>query len=196
MRYSTDIVILDLEATCPPEDEGRNTIERSNIIEIGAVRLDGKTLAEVDSFSELVRPLEFPITPFISRLTGITAAQVAGKDVFAAVGGRFLDWYGPRNKAMIAAFGVYYDIPLLRRECDAHGLDFAAHIAGGAFDIRAVATAWLAQNHFRTSGLRLESILEKMSIDLDLAMHRAVDDARAAAAILQCYHLGRALAFP
>ena len=193
MRYTTDIVIIDLEATCPAEDEGRNSIERSNIIEIGAVRLDRRTLAEIDSFSELVRPRDYPIPPFITRLTGIEPADVAEKDGWDVVGRRFLDWYGPRNKAIIGAFGVYYDIPLIRRECDLCGLDYAASVAGGAYDIRAVATAWLAQNHHRTSGLKLESILQKMEIDLDLQMHRAVDDARAAAAVLQVFHLGFAL---
>ena len=193
MRYTTDIVIIDLEATCPAQDEGNNSIERSNIIEIGAVRLDRKTLAEVDSFSELVRPHEYPVAPFITVMTGITAAQVADKDGWDVVGKRFMDWYGPRNKAIIGAFGVYYDIPLLRRECLSCGIDYGSHIAGGAYDIRAVATAWLAQNHHSTSGLRLESILKKMGIDGGLKMHRAVDDARAAAAILQFFHLGRTL---
>lgn len=192
MRYSTDIVVIDLEATCPVEDEGNNRVERSNIIEIGAVRLHKKSLEIVDTFSELVRPLEYPVTPFITGLTSITPEMVADKDVFAAVGRRFLDWYGPRNKALIAAFGVYYDIPLLRRECDAHNLDYREHIAGGAYDIRAIATAWLAEHHHRTSGQRLESILEKMGIDLQGRLHRAVDDARAAAAVLQTYHLGYA----
>lgn len=193
MRYTTDIVIIDLEATCPAEDEGRNSIERSNIIEIGAVRLDRRTLAEKDSFSELVRPRQYPVAPFITVMTGITAAQVEDKDGWEVVGRRFLDWYGPRNKAIIGAFGVYYDIPLIRRECEACGIDYGKHVAGGAYDIRAVATAWLAQNHHSTSGLRLESILKKMDVDLGLKMHRAVDDARAAAAVLQVFHLGYAL---
>jgi len=195
MQYTTDIVIIDLEATCPESDEGgNNSVERSNIIEIGAVRLDRKSLEIVETFSELVRPHEYPVTPFITKLTSITPEMVADADPFTEVGQRFLDWYGPRNKAIIGAFGAYYDIPLLRRECDASGLDFRSHIAGGAFDIRAVATVWLAQHHHRTSGLRLESILEKMEIDMtSLAMHRAVDDARAAAIVLQVHHLGYAL---
>ncbi len=190
MRYTTDIVVIDLEATCPAEDEGNNTVERSNIIEIGAVRLDRRSLEIVDEFSELVRPQDYAVAPFITRLTSITPEMVADRETFAAVGRRFLEWYGPRNKSIIAAFGVYYDIPLLRRECDAHDLDYRTHIAGGAYDIRAVATAWLAEHHHRTSGLRLESIVEKMDISLSFQLHRAVDDARAAAAILQTYHLG------
>jgi DNA polymerase III epsilon subunit-like protein len=193
MRYSTDIVVMDLEATCPPEDEGDNTVERSSIIEVGAVRLHRRSLEIVDTFSELVRPERFPVTPFITRITGIGPDMVADKDTFAAVGRRFLDWYGPRNKAIIAAFGAYYDIPLLRKECREYGLPFGEHIVGGALDIRAVAMVWLAEHDKRTSGLTLQGILKKMEIGAEIRHHRAVDDARAAAAVLQVHHLGHAL---
>ncbi|PJA75172.1 hypothetical protein CO151_07195 [bacterium CG_4_9_14_3_um_filter_65_15] len=193
MRYSTDIVVIDLEATCPVEDEGNNTIERSSIIEVGAVRLDRRSLEIVAEFSELVRPEDYPIVPFITGITGISPDMVAGKDNFAAVGARFLEWYGPRNKAIIAAFGAYYDIPLLRKECARYGLDYRTNIAGGAFDLRAVATVWLAANDHRTSGLTLDSILEKMDLAGRFTSHRAVEDAKAAAAVLQMHHLGRAL---
>lgn len=193
MRYSTDIVVIDLEASCPATDRGANTIERSSVIEIGAVRLDRRSLEVKDSFSELVKPLDHPIPPFITEITGITPAMVADKDDFGRAGRRFLDWYGPRNRAMIAAFGAYYDIPLLRKECERFDLDFRSHIAGGAFDIRAVATVWLAANDHRTSGLTLGSILEKMGLAERFTAHRAVEDARAAAAVLQMHHLGHAL---
>lgn len=191
MRYSTDIVVVDLEASCPAEDQGNNSVERSSIIEIGAVRLDRRSLEITATFSELVRPVDFPIVPFITDITGITPEMVAGCGTFAEVGRRFLDWYGPRNKAIIAAFGAYYDIPLLRRECDRHGLDFRTHIVGGAFDLRAVAIAWLAERELKTSGQNLSSVLDQMGLGDRFAAHRAVEDARAAAAVLQMHHLGR-----
>lgn len=193
MRYTTDIVVIDLEATCPAEDQGNNSVERSSIIEIGAVRLDRRSLVEVDAFSELVQPEDHPIVPFITEITNISPGMVENKDTFDKVGARFCEWYGPRNKAMIAAFGAYYDIPLLRKECARYGLDYRTSIAGGAFDLRAVATVWLAMNGHRTSGLTLGSILEKMDIAGRFTAHRAVEDARAAAAVLQVFHLGRAL---
>ena len=193
MRYTTDIVVIDLEATCPAEDIGDNLVARSNIIEIGAVRLDRRSLEVQASFSELVRPIEYPLTPFITELTGITPEMLADREDFGAVGRRFLEWYGPRNKAILAAFGAYYDVPLLRRDCLAHGIDYSAHIAGGALDVRAVATVWLAEREFRTSGLALKDVLAKMGLADGRTLHRAVDDARAAAAILQVFHLGRAL---
>ncbi len=193
MRYSSDIVVIDLEATCPSEDQGNNTIDRSSIIEIGAVRLNRRSLEITDTFSELVRPEDYPIVPFITEITSISPEMVVGKDTFDKVGQRFMDWYGPRNKAVIAAFGAYYDIPLLRKECARYGLDYRTHIAGGAFDLRAVATVWLATNEHRTSGLTLSSILDKMGLGDRFKAHRAVEDARAAAAVLQMHHLGRAL---
>ena len=193
MRYTTDIVVIDLEASCPTADQGNNTIDRSSIIEIGAVRLDRRSLEITATFSELVRPEDYPIVPFITEITGISPEMVADKDTFAGVGRRFLEWYGPRNKAIIAAFGAYYDIPLLRKECGRYGLDYRTNIAGGAFDLRAVATVWLAANDHRTSGLTLTSILERMELADRFTAHRAVEDARAAAAVLQMHHLGRAL---
>jgi len=193
MRYTTDIVVIDLEASCPATDEGNNTIDRSSIIEVGAVRLDRRSLEITATFNELVQPEDYPIVPFITGITGISPEMVADKDSFGEVGRRFLEWYGPRNKAIIAAFGAYYDIPLLRKECARYGLDYRSHIAGGAFDLRAVATIWLATNNHRTSGLTLGSILEKMELADHFTAHRAVEDARAAAAVLQLHHLGHAL---
>ncbi len=191
MRYTTDIVVIDLEASCPEADRGNNAVERSSIIEIGAVRLDRRSLEITSTFSELVRPEDHPIVPFITEITSITPEMVADCETFAAVGARFLEWYGPRNKAIIAAFGAYYDIPLLRKECDRYGLDFRAHIVGGAFDLRATAIAWLAERELKTSGQNLSSVLDQMGLGDRFEAHRAVEDARAAAAVLQMHHLGR-----
>ncbi|MFH1842038.1 MAG: 3'-5' exonuclease [bacterium] len=193
MRYTTDIVVVDLEATCPVEDQNANSVERSSIIEIGAVRLHRRSLEIVDRFSELVRPEDYPVTEFITGITHITPEMVADKQTFEQVGSRFLEWYGPRNKAIIAAFGAYYDIPLLRKECARYGLDYRTRIVGGALDLRAVAMVWLAEHNLRTSGLTLASILKQMQISAHIDHHRAVDDARAAAAVLQVHHLGQAL---
>jgi len=193
MRYSSDIVVIDLEASCPDEDRGNNSVERSSIIEIGAVRLDRRSLEITSEFSALVRPVDYPVIPFITELTGITADMVAGCDDFATVGRRFLDWYGPRNRAILAAWGAYYDVPLLRKECARFDLPFREHIVGGAFDIRALGVAWLATQEERTSGASLDVVLEKMGLAGRFTSHRAVEDARATAAILQVHHLGRAL---
>jgi DNA polymerase III epsilon subunit-like protein len=189
VRYSTDLIVLDLEATCPERDT--NTIERSNIIDIGAVRLDRRTLEVTGVFSELVRPRDFPVYPHITGFTGITPEMVEECDTFDRVAERFVQWCGSRNKFALAVFGAYYDVPLLRKEFDAFGMDFRKHFVGTALDIRAIAMVWLAEKHDDTTGITVERTLEKMQIQLDLEFHRAVADARAEAAILQFYHFGR-----
>jgi len=187
--YSSDVIVIDLEASCPPEDEGQNDVSRSNIIEIGAVRLEGKTLNLVDTFSELVQPRDYPIPPYIAGLTGITPDMVADKDDFGQVGRRFIEWYGPRSRGMLAAFGAYYDIPLLRKECHAFGIRFGEHFVGGAMDVRTVALVWLAAQGHHTGGLTIERAIRRMGLEhLAFSKHRALDDARAGAAILQYFH--------
>ena len=57
--------------------------------------------------------------------------------------------------------------------------------------LRAVATVWLAANNHRTSGLTLTSILEKMDLADRFTAHRAVEDAKAAAAVARLARSGR-----
>lgn len=186
MKYSSDIIVLDLEATSPDGDE--NTTERSNIIDVGAVRLDRHTLAPVAEFSELVRPVEFGIPPQITAITGISEEMVAPCETFAEVGRRFVAWCGSRNRFILAVWGAYYDIPLLRRECAAHGIPYRAHFVGGALDIRSLAIGWLAQHDRDTSGVTVAKVLERMAMGGEYRFHRALDDARAEAAILARVH--------
>lgn len=191
MKYSVDIVVFDLEATCLTK--GNNEISETNIIEIGAVRLDRRTLEIVSEFDELVNPRDIPIPPFITDMTGITPEMVKGKDTFDKVGKRFVEWYGPRNRAILAAFGAYYDLPLLRKECQAFGINFNEHFGGSAFDIRGVAIAYLAEKNRSISAISLSDVLRKLEIDFPFTEHRAINDAKATAAILQHFHLGRVL---
>lgn len=191
VRYSTDIVVIDLEATCPEQDQ--NDINQSCIIEIGAVRLDRKTLGVVDTFAELVNPGTCPITPFIAHMTRITPEMVANCDEFDKVGARFAAWHGPRNRAILAAFGAYYDLPLLRKEWKrVPDMSFRQTFVGSALDIRALAMAWLATHGHNTTGVTIQETLKKMGVTLPFVWHRALDDAKGAAAILQYFHLGEA----
>src|SRR4029077_894435 len=77
-------VVVDLETTGGGADG-------SGITEIGAVRVVGGRLA--DRFVTFVDPGR-PIPPFVSHLTGITDAMVAGAPPLAAALPRFLDFLG------------------------------------------------------------------------------------------------------
>ena len=188
-KYSSDVVVIDLEATC--DGPGQFNLASTNIIEIGAARLNGKSLEVTDTFSELIRPRDSSISPFIEQMTGITQEMVDRCDTFDIVMRQFTDWYGGRNRSILAAYGVYYDIPLLRKECGAFDIPFGKHFVGSALDVRTAALLHLAEQGRNTSGLTLEIVIERMGLgDLGLDSHRALDDALAGAAILQFFHLG------
>lgn len=70
-----DYLVIDLEATC--DNGGLVPRHEMEIIEIGAVLVDGATLQPVDEFQTFIRPVRHPIlTPFCLQLTSISQAQV------------------------------------------------------------------------------------------------------------------------
>lgn len=84
-----------------------------------------------------------------------------------------------------ASFGIYYDLPLLRKEVRVSGLNYGEYFVGGGFDVRSLAIYWLAKNNHSTSGVSIEHLLQKMEIQVDFQFHRALDDAKATALILR-----------
>jgi len=68
-----DYVVVDLEATCW---EG-SSVENMEVIEIGAVSLDGEILQPISDFQQLVRPTTNPVlTDYCKDLTGIEQQQI------------------------------------------------------------------------------------------------------------------------
>ncbi|AZA73788.1 3'-5' exonuclease [Chryseobacterium indoltheticum] len=183
MKFSSDLVIFDLEGSC--KTFGQNEINDTNIIEIGAVKLDKKTFEIKDEFSILIKPKHFPILPEITAITNISNKMVENKKYFDIAILEFLDWYGEKNKSTLAGWGLYYDLPLLRKEFSHFGFDYNKYFVGGGFDIRALGVYWLAKNNISTSGISLKRVLEKMNLTEDFKFHRALDDAKATALILQ-----------
>ena len=97
-------VVLDLETT-GGAPAGRN------ITEIGAVKVRGGIV--LGEFQTLVRPGE-PIPPFVSVLTGISNAMVAGAPRIDAVLGPFLDFLGD---CVVVAHNAPYDVGFLKAAC-------------------------------------------------------------------------------
>lgn len=156
-----DAVVFDTETT------GLDT-RTARIVEIGAVRLrNGET------FAELVDPGE-PIPPGSTAVHGIDDETVAGASRFSEVWARFANHAGGR---VLIGYSVGYDLAILEREAGRAGI------------------AWKKP---RSLCLRLLSVLANPSLpDYSLDMiagwlglriedrHRALGDAKAAAAIFE-----------
>jgi DNA polymerase III epsilon subunit-like protein len=180
-KLHNPLVVIDLEATAGQDDRGRQT--NNCIIDLGAVFLDEKLLVK-GTFQALVKPTE-AVTPFITKLTGITPAMVEDQPGFAEVGPAFARWVeglaGNLKKVRLAAWGNYFDIPLLRRNFHDAGLDFP--FPGTALDVKTLAFFWLSQSGRRTDKVSLEFFADHFGLKVG-TWHRALADAEATAGTL------------
>ena len=183
MKWSNDIIVFDLEATSSKSSRG---YQRNNyIIDIGAVRLD-RNLEIVDSFESLVKPEE-PISDFIEDLTGISNEDVSDASLFPEVIKKFEQWVtvdgGNIKKVRLAAWGNYFDIPLLRKMYESYGLRYP--FSGSAIDLKSVAMTWLSLAGHRTDKASIHAVCQKMGIIPEGRFHRALVDARCSAVIFK-----------
>lgn len=100
----------------------------TEIIEIGAVKIDARTCQVIDRYCQLVRPqFNQRIEPDIAELTGITTRSVAGCPAFQAAMEDFIRWID-------AAPNLVYcwspnDLYQLKKECRAKGVKFPKVLA-------------------------------------------------------------------
>lgn len=187
MRLNTDLIVFDLEATSNQEDvDERPAVQTNNfIIEIGAAFLD-RELKLVDTFERLVRPEE-PITTFITEITSITPAMCEGQPLWKDIGPEFEAWVTRHckniKKVRLAAWGNYFDIPLLRRAYAHYNLRFP--FSGTCIDVKTLAMAWMALSGRRTDKLGVETVASAMGIQPEGRYHRALTDAVTEAKIFQ-----------
>ena len=187
MRLNNELVVFDLEATSNQEDVGaRPALQTNNfIIEIGAAFLD-RDLKLIDTFERLVRPEE-PITPFITEITSITPAMCEGQPLWKDIGPEFEAWVSRHcqniKRVRLAAWGNYFDIPLLRRAYAHYNLPFL--FSGTCIDVKTMAMAWMALSGRRTDKLGVETVASTMGIAPEGRYHRALTDAVTEAKILQ-----------
>lgn len=124
IRQADYYLVVDLEATC----DDLHTIPRheSEIIEIGAVLVDGASLRPIAEQTIFVRPFVHPeLTPFCTQLTTITQEMVDHALPFPAAASR-LAAFGAG--ALFCSWGAY-DRNQLAADARRHGVarPFADH---------------------------------------------------------------------
>ncbi len=159
-------VVVDLETT------GGSAAGGASITEIGAVKVRG---GEVQGeFQTLVRPRE-PIPAFISVLTGITDAMVAGAPRVEAALPAFLEF---ARGAVLVAHNAPFDVGFLRHYAEAMGLPWPRfEVLDTARIARRVLTTDEAPN------VKLSS-LARVFHATTTPNHRALADARATVDVL------------
>jgi DNA polymerase III epsilon subunit-like protein len=140
----------------------------------------------VSTFEQLVRPEE-PITPFITEITSITPEMCAGQPLWKEVAADFEAWAvrycGKIKRVRLAAWGTYFDLPLLRRAYAQYDRVFP--FSGTGIDAKTLAMLWMALSGRRTDKLSVEAVASVMGIRPEGRYHRALTDAVTEAKILK-----------
>ncbi|MGZ3147323.1 exonuclease domain-containing protein [Lentzea chajnantorensis] len=114
------VLVVDVESTCwegtPPPGEV------SEIIEIGISPLEVSSGKRGERRSVLVRPVLSSVSPFCTRLTTLTAGQVAGGVPFAEACALLRKEYRSADRVW-ASYGNY-DRIMFERQCAALGVKY------------------------------------------------------------------------
>ncbi|WP_051297742.1 DEDD exonuclease domain-containing protein [Brevibacterium album] len=163
---TVDFVVVDLETTGASGNA-------NDITEIGAVRVCGGEVR--GEFQTLVRPEGTAISPFVTRLTGITNAMVADAPPLSAVLPSFLEFAAG---AVLVAHNAPFDIGFLRRACAR--LDYPWP-APRVLDTVVLARKLLPRSQVRDH--KLATLARHFSAQVS-PDHRALSDARATVDVL------------
>ena len=169
-------LVIDLEATCC--DQETIPREETEIIEIGAVMVDGATLKPVDEFATFVRPVQHSqLRPFCMELTSITQSHVDGAPTIADALMQLRLWAEQYPGYLFCSWGDY-DRNQIRHECQRSSLDYP--FSSGHLNLK--------QQFTQQQGLRkrfgMAEALRKVGLPITGTHHRGIDDARNIARLL------------
>ena len=178
-------IVVDLEATCwtTEEDPALAAQQRteSEIIEIGAVRLDPATRAVDGDFQTFVRPVRHPrLSTFCTSLTHIEQHLVDAAPDFRTAYGRFLQWMEGDAGVVLASWGRY-DHNQLHRQAVAAGLPAPRW---QPLNIKAAFGDWYRAHSGRRARHGLGRAIRELGWTFEGTAHRGIDDARNAARVL------------
>lgn len=165
-------LVVDLEATCDQRGFPRDQME---IIEIGAVLVEPRSLRPVREFQTFVRPVVRPwLTAFCTELTSIRQEDVDDAPLFPEALEQLLAWL--QVPALLASWGAY-DRNQLRTDARRH--DVALPLGRDHLNLK-VAFAKAAGR--KPMGMR--GALRLAGLPLEGTHHRGIDDARNIAKLL------------
>jgi inhibitor of KinA sporulation pathway (predicted exonuclease) len=170
-------VIFDLEFTAwegSVESRWSRPHEHTEVVQIGAVKLDAASLKEVDAFEILVQPRVNPVlSDYLVQLTGITNAALQQRGVdFISAYSAFLDFVGGAR-----AFAHGRDDLILAGNLQMYGW-------AGVLPLPAYANGvpWFAAQGIDLKGKRACDVAEAAGAVFEGRKHDALADARCVAA--------------
>ena len=166
--------VIDFDAT-GWEEENRADQE---VIEVGCVTVDRATTEILDEFRTFIRPVRYPeLSEFCIGLTGITQRDVDTAPTFPYALGMLVDWLGDPLACTFCSWGEF-DRYILRSACRYHRVPYP-------FDDEYIDLKPLFVEQFSGRPVPMQKALDILGIPHTGRLHRALDDARHIALILQ-----------
>ncbi|MFS1429583.1 exonuclease domain-containing protein [Vibrio splendidus] len=171
MSNKENILVIDVEMTC---EEHKTDGFESEIIQIGLVELNhrGEIVRESMRF---VRPQHSEVTPFCTKLTGITPKQVKSANYLDSVLNSLVK-FGIKNKRL-AFWG--FDNLQFSQECSRKNIDFK--LSSNIMNLSLLHSLLRGTD----SKVKLNDALRHWGIEPEGDAHDALVDARNTARLLQ-----------
>ena len=163
-------LILDVEATCCVL--GNIPSQEMEIIEFGAVVLDGTSYKLISEFQSLVKPvLHRRLTQFCINLTGIKQEEVDVAKKFPEVIAILKKWLSSFSDFDFYSWGDY-DRKQIERDCRFHNIPNP--IIASHYNLKKRFSEYCGS----TKSYGLKSALKKVGLELKGRHHRGLDDAK------------------
>lgn len=183
-------IVLDLEWNqCPQGKKKENKALPFEIIEIGAVRLDEK-FHIIDEFDRLIKPevyIEFHY--IVKDMLDFSSEDLKREQGFREVAEEFLAWCG--KEYIFCTFGCG-DLTELQRNMHYFKMENPFPMPCIYYDIQKMASILYDDGKQRRS---LQAVLEHMGLPEKEEFHRAINDARYTAAIMQAMDFDKVKAY-
>lgn len=172
-------VFLDFEMNpIPRKNTEARAVVHSEIIEIGAVKMN-EDYQVTERFDQFVRPVYNTIIYDITKLTGITQADVAEAPVLAEALAAFAGWIGEGPVRIYSWSDT--DRRQLEKECSLKAIEIPRQFRRW-MDFQRVYTRLMGLS--KRSRLSLANAMGSVEQAFEGAAHRAVDDAENSASLL------------
>lgn len=185
-----DYIVLDLEWNqCSRGKEFENKKLPFEIIEIGAVKLDSEFNVKGE-FDRIIKPKLYKKLHYIVKnLIDVSGEELREGGDFAGVMREFLDWCG--DDYIFCIWGNS-DLTELQRNMSFYGIDNTFPMPFRFYDIQKLYSILYEDGKTRRS---LQHVTEEMHLNENEEFHRAINDARYTAKVMQRIDIRRAEGF-
>lgn len=143
----------------------------SEIVDIGAVKIDVSTMKVIGEFSELVKP-SAPLTRHTTKLTGITKKDLIGVGNFPQIIEKFIQFIG--EDSIFVSWGKE-DYRFLSQDCTLYGVECPCMEKESRFDVQKFVFQAYEELFEHTPSLQFA--VDQLRLTWEGTQHRALADA-------------------